>query len=209
MSLITNWGYSLYDDDSFGAILTVADFNLITAGKYTSDTRVPALIDAATSAVRNYCGWHISPSLVCSFSDMLLYGNGRIKQVNNDLVIQLPATMVSEIQAVYIDQTEFERYVLDNNGLVHLINLAHVASRISRITVVYTAGVSAEMMAGVRELIASRVVHGLSGTAGVASETAGGVSISYANAWVMGGGAGQLTSLDAETLKPYRLQGVF
>ena len=53
------------------------------------------------------------------------------------------------------------------------------------------------------------VTRALTMTNGVASESAGGVSVSYTQNWSSGGGAGALQSTDVETLEPYKLRGVF
>jgi hypothetical protein len=61
----------------------------------------------------------------------------------------------------------------------------------------------------VQELIAHRVTHALASSAGVQSETAGGVSITYNATWTNSARATALADDNKEVLAPYRLRGVF
>lgn len=210
MSLTTNWGYALPDTDTLPELLSVEEFNTLTAGKYSGDVRIAGNIAAASSAIRNYCGWHVYPELSCKFSERLLYSNGRIKRVYNDFVIQLPATHVSAVASVMINGEEHEDYALESNGIVHVFDVS--LSEVTRKTLVeirYTAGLQDGMMSGIRELVAHRVTHALASSAGVQSETAGGVSITYSSNWINASGATALASDNKEVIDPYRLEGVF
>lgn len=210
MSLITPWGYTLSDSDALPRMLTAEDFEAITAGKYGSDVRVDPLLDAACMSVRNYCGWHVFPTQTCAFSERLLAGNGRIKRVGSDILIQLPATYVTGVSSVLIDGEESTEYDLATNGLLRIFDVyCHTVTRKTVITVEYTAGIPDALMNSIKELVASRVSRGIANPNGVASESAGGVSVSYSASWSNGGGAGTLQSTDIETLEPYKVRGVF
>ena len=79
MSLMTTWGYAIEDAEELTDLLTVEEFNAITANKYAGDARIQEAIKAASMAIRNYCGWHIFPQLACICSERILSGDGRLK----------------------------------------------------------------------------------------------------------------------------------
>jgi hypothetical protein len=210
MSLLTQWGYTITDADAMAAMLSDADFNVITANKYAGDTRITPELASACMAVRNYVGWHLYPAQACSFSERVLRGNGRIKRSGADILVQLPAAYVSSVKSVKIDGDAWTDFSWEPNGLLRLFDVySYRIDRRTEITVTYTAGIQDGMMGSIKELIASRATRALSGTNGVASESAGGVSVSYSSGWSNGGGAGTLQSTDVETLEPYKLREVF
>ena len=210
MSLITSWGYTITDADALADMLTAEEFNTMTANKFTGDGRISGAIKAACMGLRNYCGWHVSPSQACSFSERLLYGNGRIKRVGGDYLIQLPAAYVTGVTSVTIGGEAWTDFALEPNGILRLFDVYdHRITRKTEIVVVYAAGLPSALMGSIKEIIAGRATRALVDTNGVASESAGGVSISYSANWSNGGGAGALQSTDVETLEPYRLREVF
>lgn len=204
--MITNWGYALTDLESLPDLLSVDEFNTFTANKYAGDARIASEITAACSAIRNYCGWHISPSTSCSMSMYMLYGNGNAKYVGRDLMIQLPATTVTAVESVTVNGTECENFVFDGNGVVHVFDVYGV-TRKSQIVVEYTAGV--EDLGVIKELIAHRVTHALAVPAGITSEAAGGVSVTYNANWANSTRATALPDDNKEVLAPYKVQGVY
>lgn len=210
MSLTTTWGYAIEDAEELTDLLTVEEFNTITANKYAGDARIQEAIKAASTAIRNYCGWHIFPQLACKCSERILSGDGRLKRAGADILIQLPASIVTGVSSVAIDGNAFTDFAISPNGLLRLFDVYRLTiSRRTEITVVYTAGLPDGLTDTIKELAAGRIVRALSGTAGIASESAGGVSVSYSSGWTNGGGAGALQSTDVETLEPYKLRGVF
>ena len=64
-------------------------------------------------------------------------------------------------------------------------------------------------MDAIKELIAHRVTHALASSAGVQSETAGGVSVTYSANWINSSRATALADDNKEVLAPYRVRGVF
>lgn len=210
-SLQTQYGYTIFDGPELVPMLSLADFNTMTANKFAGDVRIEKLIDAASTAIRDYCGWHIYPDLVCEVNERYLLGHSRIIRSSTDLLVQLPATFVSSVDEVTIggDALDAEDYFCATYGLLRLFDAAsRCLSRKTAITVKYNAGINAVMMASIKELIVSRVSRALTATNGVSSETAGGVTVSYNAGWINGGGAGSLQATDVEILKPYNLTGV-
>lgn len=208
MSLMTNWGYTLTDVDALENMVTEEEYNEFTANKYASDSRMAPTLTAASAAVRAYCGWHIYPSLACELSTTFF--DKRITEVFGGLLIQLPATFVSEITSVMIGDRAHASYVLEPNGILRLYGVDwNGVYKHTPITIEYVAGVPDDMMGGLKELIAHQTIHALAGTTGVQSETAGGVSVTYNAAWVNSTRATDLSDNNKEVLAPYRLRGVF
>lgn len=210
MSQLTAWGYSINSDEALPDMMSMEDFTDFTANKYAGDERLTDTLKAACAAVRNYCGWHIYPAVECSMSEYLLRGNGRVKCVGNDLQIQLPATLVSAVSGVLINDSDHDDFALENNGMIHVFDVGlYAMSRKTKVTVLYTAGFPAGQIDGIKELIANRVIQALSSSGGVQTESAGGVSITYSSSWANTAGAGQLTDTNKEILMPYKVRGVF
>lgn len=208
MSLLTQWGYTITDADAMKSMLSVDDFNELTANKYAGDARIEPNLNAACAAIRNWCGWHVYPAQACSMTERLLAGNGRVKRAGDDLLIQLPATFVSTPVMVTIDGAPFDDFDLAPNGILRLFDVGWMTRR-TQITVSYTAGLSAGMMDSIKELIAHRVTHALASSAGVQSESAGGVSVTYSTNWINSARSTALPDDNKEVLAPFRARGVF
>ena len=208
MSLLTKWGYTLTDLEALPDMLSENDFAVFSANKYVGDTRIPAEIRAACAAIRDYVGWHLYPSTPCRLEEYVLYEDGRIKRFGRDLFIQLPAVLVRSITSVVIGDEETTDYVLDTNGILHVFDVG-TFSRRTKITVTYIAGLTADMMDGIQELVAHRVTHALASSNGITSEAAGGVSVTYNANWINSARATALPDDNKEVLAPYRVKGVF
>lgn len=190
----TPWGYSV-DAQTIPDILTVAEFNAATGNQYVGDARTEPAIKAAQEAIRNYCGWHVSPVLKCSFTDDTL---------PRKRVLQLPATVVTGVVSVEIggEQVAFR---FKPNGLVRTDTPMHDDTW-QDATVVYNAGIDSCPV--VTDLIIHRVTHALAVPAGVQSETAGGVSITYTSSWTSNNRATNLPDDNLRVLSPYRAKAV-
>lgn len=200
----TGWGYDV--NGTLGEMLSVEDFNIMTAGKYEGDQRIQPLLNAATAAVRNYCGWHVAPSASCVLSSRA--HDLRMVYSGSDVIIQLPARFVADVSGVTVGGVEVTDFSFETNGLLRLYDCC-VSSRKTVIEVEYTAGLPAEFCGAVMELIGHRVTHGLAQSYGVQSEAAGGVSVTYSANWINSARATALPDDNKEVLEPYRLQGVF
>lgn len=209
-TLQTTWGYTLSNAAALSDLITLAEFNTLTANKYAGDTRIAGNISAASEAIQNYCGWHVYPSQSCEYSEYLLSGNGRIKRSGRDLLIQLPATYVTAIDSVKIDGDAWTDFALSKNGLLRLfdVNLQEI-TRKTEIVVEYTAGLPDALMSAIKELVAHRVTHALVSSAGVQSESAGGVSVTYSASWINTSRSTALAADNKEVLDQYKLREVF
>lgn len=210
MSLLTTWGYTITDAETLPALLTPEEFNTFTANKYAGDARIEANIKAASDAIRNYCGWHLFPVQACSFSERLLNGNGRLKRSGPDILIQLPAVFIPSVSSVEIGGKAWADYAVESNGLLRLFDvLPHMVTRKTEVSVTYSAGLPPMFRDAIKELIAHRVTHALASSAGVQSETAGGVSVTYSANWINSARSTALADDNKEVLSPYKLREVF
>lgn len=208
MSVLTTWGYALTDVDAVPGMLTVAEYNTFTANKYQSDSRAEPDINAAAAAIRNYCGWHVYPSLACELNTTLY--DKAVTVSDRMILIQLPATFVSSVESITVDGVEYDSYVLMPNGILRIFGLPWSHMKLwTPVVINYTAGLPEGGADAVKELIAHRVTHALASSDGVQSETAGGVSITYSATWTNNARSTALADDNKEVLSPYRLRGVF
>lgn len=205
--LMTSWGYSITNADALTDLITTEQFNALTSSKYSGDVRISPNVKAASQAIRNYCGWHIYPSMSCrietSFYDKRISRNGSV------ILIQLPATFVSSITSVEIGGTAYSNYVLESNGILRIFGVTEYFEPYTTLEVEYVAGYSDALVSNLQELVAHRVTHALASSVGIQSETAGGVSITYSAVWTNSARSTALPNDNKEVLAPYRLMGVF
>lgn len=206
--IMTNWGYTLLDAESMPDILTQEEFNSMTANKYALDSRVQSTIKSVTAAIRNYCGWHIAGSQRCEL--VLNAQDLQITRKYSDVIIQLPFKYISNVEKVLFNATkeddtwtgdEYE-YSFAYNGKLAVYD-ANIDSRKSTIVIIATVGLS--FTDDIKSIICNKVAHVLSGTYGVQSETAGGLSISYSTSFVNGAKANALMTDDKEILNAYKV----
>ena len=211
----TNWGYTLTTATSLTDFLTVQEFNTFTANKFTGDVRIESNIRSATRSIQNYCGWHIYPNLECEMIYRVL--DLRDCFVGSDLLIQLPATFVTEISSILLNPifednvwsgTVLTDFDLSESGLLRIYDVGSI-DRKARIRIVYKAGLDSANMDVLKELTAHRVTHAVTSSYGVMSESAGGVSVAYNSAWAGNTRSTALPDDNKEVLNAYRCKGVF
>lgn len=205
MSMLTNWGYTLTDNDILPPMMDGHDYEAYS-GRHDDMSRAELEIASASAAIRNFVGWHLFPSEACELSTIML--DKRIIFSGHDLIIQLPARYVTEVTEVIIDGNVHEHYHIDTNGILRVFGVPFVA-RYSSVIVRYVAGLPEEMMHPIRELIAHRVTHAMAVPAGITSEASGGVSVTYNANWINNSRATALAGDNKELLVPYKVQGVF
>lgn len=191
--MLTNWGYEI-ESETLPDMLTVAEFNQATGNQYAAQD-VEGQIKAAQSAIRDWCGWHVYPELSCTFTD---------DSLPKKRVIQLPATHVSAVDSATVDGAEVS-FKAKRNGLVRL-DVPTCTDEWETIEVTYTAGVQDASV--LKDLIIHRVTHAFAVPAGVQSETAGGVSITYTSSWTSNNRATNLPDDNLRVLSPYRVRTV-
>ena len=201
---LTNWGYSV--DGNLTDFITPEEFDAFTAGKFAGDARIEANIQAATAAIRNYCGWHIFPELPCQLN--MTFFDRRVSEGRGGILIQLPAKFVTAVTEIQIGGVTYAEYVLEPSGLLKVYNVS-CHKEYTPIVVNYTAGLPGRLMDAVKELTAHRVTHAVASSYGVTSEAAGGVSITYNASWAGNTRSTALPDDNKEVLLPYRIGGVF
>ena len=163
----TPWGY---DVESMEPILSASDFHARTDCAFLDNPRIESALFAASQAVRNYCGWHICPSLECT-----------AHPEGGAVVAKLPAGYVSEITGVTEDGTQLSSgdYEWRRDGLLRRAFPHKWSSKWDGIEVEYKAGYEADAVPDLAEAVCAITMGVLSVSAGVISESADGVSISY------------------------------
>lgn len=207
----TDWGYTLTTENTLPAILSVADFNTMTANKYSTDSRVATTLTSVSSAIRTYCGWHLVGNCACraqfTMDDLHIVRNGR------DVDIRLPVAYVTGVSHIYFGATQSEGvwtgqefyFSFKNNGVIRVYNVPQMFERYALVVVEFTAGLSDDLSMGIKSIVAQRTAHTLSAPIGVTSEQAGGVSISYSASFANGARANALMTDDKEMLQTYRV----
>lgn len=204
MSLLTRWGYALTTENNLPDLLTAEEYNAITGNRFSGDVRIAPAIKAASQAIRNYCSWHVAPSLACKLTTSVY--DKRVTRVQDGVQIQLPAMFVSSITSIKVGGEDKPIYILDSNGMLLVMDVDRFADPTTSIEVEYIAGIADD---AIKDLVASQVNHSVAQSYGVTSEASGGVSVTYNNAWSGGGQASYLNEYAREILAPYRLQGEF
>lgn len=206
--IATNWGYDLLEVSALPDILTVGEFNTMTANKFALDSRVASTLKSVTASIRNYCGWHIANSQRCRL--IINAKDLHITRKYSDLLIQLPYKYISNVESVLVNATKEDNiwvgdsvdYYCTYNGELTLYDICEL-SRKSMIVIIATVGISDTD--AIKGLLANKVSHVLMGTGGVQSETAGGLSISYSSSFVNGAKTTSFMTDDKELLNSYKI----
>ena len=212
----TPWGYNLTNTDSLPDFLTPNEFAMFTNNRFNSrDSRIVKNIPSATRSIQNYCGWHIYPNLECEMVYRL--ADIRDSLIGTDLIIQLPATFVSSVTSILLNAKKTDDewtgdpttdFYLDESGLIRIYDIG-CFDRKTLIRIVYNAGVDNDQLDLIKELVAHRVVHAVTSSYGVMSETAGSVSVSYNATWAGNTRSTALPDDNKEILQPFRVKGVY
>ncbi len=196
--LLTNWGYTIENTDTLPDLMTVAEFNALTGNKFAGDARVSSLLASAQMTVRNFCGWHLYPSLPCKFE---------ADSIDVSRCIQLPSRFVSGVSSVKLRDTDIVDYHVKTNGLVFLDGSA-LGRSWNDVEVKFTSGLGATQIGALKEILAGRIANALTNSYGVQSESAGGVSITYSLNWASHASAASITDPLIAALAPYKVQEV-
>ena len=196
--LLTNWGYTIENTDTLPDLMTVAEFNTLTGNKFASDARVSSLLASAQITVRNFCGWHLYPSLPCKFE---------ADSIDVSRCIQLPSRFVSGVSSVKLRDTDIVDYHVKANGLVFLDGSV-LGRSWNDVEVKFTSGLGAAQIGALKEILAGRIANALTNSYGVQSESAGGVSITYSLNWASNASASSITDPLIAALAPYKVQEV-
>ena len=198
--MMTPWGYEV--DGELPPLVEFADFDAMTGGRWSGDMRALSAIAAASQAIRNHCGWHVSPSMPCKAR---ITAEGRMARV--------PAAYVSE----YASVKERDPRTGQWNGLAlpgevetrHDGLLRRIGTRFAPawdgIEVEYTAGYDCCSVPDLANAVVGIAEAVLMMPRGVASESADGVAVTYtASAQSI---ANSMTQAQRSALAPYKVVG--
>lgn len=194
----TPWGYSVeLGGEPMPPLIAPARLSELTGGRFGEATEgARAALDAVSAAVRGACGWHISPPLVCVERTQ---GPGR--------VVALKTLMMSDVLSVEEDgrklaEGDFEWMA---RGLLRRACWKQWTRRWGGVAVRYESGIPSGMAGALEAVCAQVAANALAAPAGVASEQAGGVSISYNQTASGVSGGIRLLDSDLAMLAPYML----
>ena len=187
----TAWGYDV--EGTLPPILSAEEFCAMT-GMQNSD-RVTSALKAASQAIRNYCGWHITPAVSCTANP-----------AGGESIAKLPASYVSAINSITENGAELSEddYQWRKDGLLRREPPYLWSSVWGGIEVVYMAGYDSDALPDLAEAVRAIAAGVLAVAPGVASESADGVSISYSAS--AASVASALTSSQKYALEPYKLR---
>ena len=185
--MLTNWGYEV---DSLPALMRVQDFCALNPSLSSSYERIGAVLDSVSAAVRDWCGWHVSPSLECTFT-----GNGEGR------LLMLPGMGVTAVSSLSVNGEETTAFVWTSAGMVRLTD-GEFPREWRTVECTYTAGFDNSAIGAVVAQVAANM---LVASPGVAEEHVGSAGITYNRTGNGITGGVSLLDRDLEILAPYRL----
>ena len=184
---ITPWGYSV---DELQSLISVEEFRLLCPGLSSTDAQIQAVLDSASASIRDYCGWHVAPSLECAYTGE---GEGRL--------LMLPAMGVTAVDSLTVDGDAVADFEWTAAGMVRLTT-STFPDKWRSVECVYTAGFTS---AAIGQVVAQIASNALVAAPGVVNERAGNVSITYNQTGTGITGGVSLLPRDYSLLAPYRL----
>lgn len=191
MTYQTQWGYAI-EGGPIPPIIDVAYFRDLCPDLSSTDAQINEVLDSVSSAIRDYCGWHVAPNIECTYTGE---GDGRL--------LVLPSMGVTSVDSLKINGVEIESggYEWSAAGMVRMKSMLFPDSWRS-VVCVYEAGFDAGAIGQVAAQIAS---NALVAAPGVANERAGNVSITYNQTGAGITGGVSLLPRDCAILAPYKL----
>ena len=197
--LYTPWGYSV-EAHEVPPIITPEQLHDATGGRFGPHTQgVDAVLAGVGAAIRNACGWHVSPSLPVVERTQ---GPGRIIALRTMLMTGL-TEVVENGEALPSGCCEWTE-----GGLLRRCQFRQWPCGLGSVVVRYTSGIPAECAPDLVTVAAQIAANALAAPAGVRSEQAGDVSITYNQTGAGVSGGVRLLDSDLMMLAPYMLQGV-
>lgn len=191
--MLTPWNYEV--TRTLPPIITVEEFDKITGGSLSATTeQKEAMLASVSQAIRDHCGWHVAPTVKCTFTGE---GEGRL--------LVLPALAVSEVSSLEIAGVAAD-FEWRSVGLVRLTHGRFPDSWRS-VKCCYSAGFDSTGSLGVT--VAQIASNALVAAPGIAEEHAGGVGATYNKTGDGITGGVSLLERDKELLVPYVLSGAW
>jgi hypothetical protein len=189
---MTPWGYDV--DGTLPPLITREQFDAITGDKWATDERIESAIDAASAAIRDWCGWHVCPSMGCR----------AVLDTDGTASLWLPTTCLTSVDSVEVGGTTLDADSYQWSRIGQVLPDSRPCARLQGATVEYQAGAD-DAPADLVAIAAGLVVRGVALSYGVTSESAGGVSVSYAQGAAYAASAASLTDADRSALARYRV----
>lgn len=197
MGYMTRWGYEVALDEGAEKLPPIIDadqFGILTGGVMSSTPdQIAAVLDAASQAVRDWCGWHVAPVLQCSWT-----GQGEGRQM------LLPCLAVRSIASIAVGGAALaeDAYEWLPSGVVRLPRGCFPRAWRS-VEADFYAGVDATGALGAA--VAQIAANALAASPGVRAERIGTASIDYNQTASGVSGGIRLLPSDLDLLAPYRL----
>lgn len=194
----TAWGYSIAAEDGrIPPLITPEQLGEATGGRFGADTPgVSTVLDGVSAVIRDACGWHVSPVLDV---EERTSGPGRVIALRTLLMTDDPE--VEELGAA-LGPGQFE---WDRRGLIRRACFREWPSGWGSVVVRYRSGIPPEMAPALVSAAAQVASNALAAPAGVQSEQAGSVSISYNQTASGVSGGVRLLDSDLAMLRIYTL----
>lgn len=196
-TIITPYGYDivLEDGTDMPTLVTPEQIAIASNGRISAtDSRLDWICQAVSGAIRDFCGWHVSPTLSCV-----------LRTEVSTRVIMLPAKLVTSIESIEVGNDAVTDYEWRRSGAIRLGCAPARRGRWGAYEVSYHAGL--DMTASPLAQVAAQVaLNNLMAAPGVRSESVGQVSLSYNQLTEGVSGGVQLLDRDKDLLRQYRLQ---
>ncbi|MEF2593323.1 MAG: hypothetical protein U0M51_02105 [Eggerthellaceae bacterium] len=194
----TAWGYSVATEDGkLPPIITPEQLEESTGGRFGADTPgVGTVLEGVSAVIRDACGWHVSPVL-----DVEERTGGPGK------VIALRTLMMPEDPEVVEMGEELGpgQFEWDQRGLIKRACFRCWPEGWGSVVARYRSGIPPEMAPALVAVAAQVASNALAAPAGVQSEQAGNVSISYNQTASGVSGGVRLLDSDLAMLRVYML----
>lgn len=195
----THWGYEV-DAEALPPLVSVGDFVTMTGGAFdVTDGRLEPALAAASAAVRNWCGWHVSPALTCHCE---AHADG--------LALELPSKAVESVTSVEVADEVLDptTYEWRRDGMVRRLPPFRWPHGWRAIEVEYVSGYEIEDAPDLAAVVCQIAANNVAAAPGVRRESAGGVSIDYNSTGGGVAGGTVLLERDKALLGAYRLPAV-
>lgn len=194
----TAWGYSVASDDGkLPLLITPEQLQEATGGRFGPDTPgVSTVLEGVSAVIRDACRWHVSPVLDC---EERTGGPGKVIALRT---LMMPDDPEVEELGVALGPGQFE---WDGRGLIRRACFRSWPDAWGSVVVRYRSGIPPEMAPALVAVAAQVASNSLAAPAGVQSEQAGGVSISYNQTASGVSGGVRLLESDLAMLRVYML----
>lgn len=198
--VMTPWGYDV-DADELPPIISPEQLSALSGGRFGADTvGVASVLAAVSAAVRNACGWHVSPAVDVVEATQ---GPGRVLRLHT-LVLHSIASVTERGEELGEGQFEASR-----SGILRRLCWREWPGGLGSVVVAYRSGIPADMAPDLAAVAAQMASNALAAPAGVKAEQAGDLSVTY-NATASGVSGGvRLLESDLAMLAPYALEGAW